>query len=71
MLVKRYIQQLTDLFDGDEKLIYGQTFIISQQQFPLSTISCRDFRGFFFPFKGVGVHKFLCFYESFSTMTKI
>lgn len=29
MLVKRYIQQLTDLFDGDEELIYGHTFIIT------------------------------------------
>lgn len=53
MLVKRYIQQLTDLFDGDEELIYGHTFIITHNS-SLQALYPVEILGFFSLFGGVG-----------------
>lgn len=53
MLVKRYIQQLTDLFDGDEELIYGHTFIITHNS-SLQELYPVEILVFFFSFGGLG-----------------
>lgn len=46
MLVKQYIQQLTDLFDGNEELIYGHAFIITHNS-SLQALYPVEILGFF------------------------
>lgn len=62
MLVKRYIQQLTDLFDGDEELIYGHTFIITHNS-SLQALYLVEILVFFLDLEGWGVNKLLWFYN--------